>query len=78
MGYFSNGEENERYQLEYCNKCVHCQDIDIGCPIMAVHWTYNYDQQKKGNKKLKELLEGLIPRDGVFNGKCKMFSEKGN
>jgi hypothetical protein len=72
MGYFSNGSEAEYYQAKYCNNCIH--DLSKhGCPVMELHWLWNYDSNNDEDKKL--VLDMFIPPDGVFNGKCLMFCE---
>lgn len=71
MGYFSNGEEGERYQAEYCERCLH--DVNQDCPILLIHLLFNYDQHRDEN--LKTVLDAFIPWDGIYNGECKMFIE---
>lgn len=75
MGYFSNGEEGDRYDDEYCSKCIHAPDYDasIDCAVLTAHSLHNYDECNKP----ESILHLLIPREGLFNGKCKMFIEKG-
>jgi len=72
MGYFPNGEAGERYENEWCRKCVHGQG-EFGameCPIMMLHEEYNY---RECNNKAS-ILHMLIPRDeDGYNEKCKLF-----
>lgn len=71
MAYFCNGTEGMRYEADFCERCVH-YDGEEGCPVMAIHMLYNYDQID--NKDLKTILELLIPTDGDgFAGECKLF-----
>jgi len=71
MGYFSNGTEGMYYYEKYCEKCVH--DIDEDCPVWLLHQLYNYDECNNPDS----FLHVLIPRDGVYNEKCKLFVQKG-
>ena len=68
MGYFSNGSEGDDYIMEYCENCVH----HGSCAVLYLHEEYNY--QEANNKD--SFLNYFIPRDGLSNGKCKMFYEK--
>lgn len=72
MAYFSNGTEGMRYESEYCDKCAHCEP---GCLVWFLHMEWNYEQTKDESKQ--KALETLIPMDGLVNGKCTMFIEKG-
>lgn len=67
MGYFSNGTEGMLYEEEYCVKCIHFDDGS--CPVLSAHSLYNY---KECNNP-ESILHMLIPREGVYNGKCLMF-----
>lgn len=69
MAYFSNGIEGEFYAEKWCDKCVHSE---ILCPVWAIHLQYNYES----NNDIKNILDLLIPRVSVENGKCNMFFEK--
>jgi hypothetical protein len=77
MGYFSNGSEGDYYRSKWCDRCANDGDerYEIGCAVWDVHLLYNGDQFE--NETVKNLLETLIPRDGAFNGQCRMFREKG-
>ena len=70
MAYFSNGTEGMMYEERYCNRCIHGPD----CVVWAVHFDYNYDQNK--DEKIKAILSALIPRDGLWNAECTMFIER--
>lgn len=77
MGYFSNATENDLYQEQWCNRCIHRgPDDGPGCPIMGVHFLYNYEQYKRGNETIRDILQDLIPPEGVGNGQCKMFVQE--
>lgn len=67
MGYFSNGTEGMMYEDAYCNKCEH--NTEDGCPIWLAHIAFNYRQKKE----VEEILNMLIPREGISNGKCVMY-----
>jgi hypothetical protein len=44
MGYFANGEEGDRYEAQYCERCVHGQHPEFGpcaCPVNEPT-SYNY------------------------------------
>lgn len=75
MGYFSNGTDGDCYQEEFCDKCVHQEG---GCAVWQLHLRYNSDQCDKTNAgaALKDVLDTLIPRPGVFSEKCRMFVPK--
>lgn len=65
MGYFSNGTEGEMYADEWCSKCIH----EKHCAVWDAHFLYNY---RECNKK-ESILDVLIPRNGIWNSKCRMF-----
>lgn len=73
MAYFSNGIEQEGYSERYCEKCVHGQDIEKGCPVMDAHFLYGYDLCNEKEHPGKVILEMLIPTKGVYPAKCAMF-----
>lgn len=68
MGYFSNGAEGMDYQDRYCLKCQH----DGNCAVWDAHMLLNYEECNKKDS----ILHMLIPKEGIWNGKCKMFIEK--
>lgn len=74
MAYFSNGMENEDYKKLYCYHCIHFSDNPEAdeCPIMFLHWIYNYDECNKKDS----FLHVLIPRNGIVNEKCTMFIQR--
>ena len=81
MGYFSNGTEGERYEMRYCERCIHGNDDDDPntgapkcCPVWLAHLSYNSAQYK--NEDLQQALELLIPREGPYNAQCAMFVEQ--
>lgn len=79
MGYFSNGTEGDFYRSAWCERCVNWRDEHDGrgdgCPIWDLHILYNYDQLKKSS--LERALSSLIPREGIENGQCRLFWERG-
>jgi len=74
MGYFSNGTEGIIYQEQYCSRCLHNNDKQA-CPVIFLHFLYNYDECNNPNSFLNEL----IPRsaDKLDNEQCRMFIAKG-
>jgi len=47
--------------------------VNQSCPIWAAHVMRNYEECNDKNS----ILHMLIPMDGLWNGKCKMFVDKG-
>lgn len=78
MGYFSNGTEQEMYVADYCDKCVHGENEQTGCPVMNLHWLWNYDAVGEKRDEVKHTaLDTLIPRDmDGWNQQCTMFHAK--
>lgn len=76
MAYFPNGTAGMMYEEEYCCNCVHDTD-ERQCPILALHFLYNYDQCRKGKtgQVVKSFLGTLIPetKDGLGAEQCSMF-----
>lgn len=78
MAYFSNGCEGDVLD-EQCANCplgygwndpdqttlFDTEPEPRPCPVALVQLTYNYDQLKKGNERLREAMEMLINADGV-------------
>lgn len=62
MAYFSSGSEGRVYQVKYCNRCVH--DENHNCVVWLLHLTCEDED---------EVLDMLIPRDGIKNLQCSMF-----
>ena len=71
MGYFSNGTEGVMYQERYCERCVHFKPEDGGCMVWLAHIDMNYKQHDV--PAVKEILDLLIPREGIENQECSMF-----
>ena len=67
MGYFSNGTEGMIYPEEYCENCLH--DINEDCAVWEAHLLHSYNE---ANNK-DSILHILIPRNGIYNEKCRMF-----
>lgn len=76
MAYFSNGTEGEQYEEKYCERCIHYGDENKGCPIWDAHLFFSYELCNKENDPGKQILDMLIPMDGVWAGECRMFVEK--
>ena len=79
MGYFPNGTSGTLWEEANCYKCVHYdEDIEVaGCPVWGAHLLYNYDAVgKNANEELSTVLNMLIPRDGMHNGRCAMLVER--
>lgn len=81
MAYFPNGTSGACYEDQYCSNCVHDTVPDgAGCPIMSLHYLFNYDQCGKGKaaKTVKAFLGTLIPetKDGLGAEQCAMFVPK--
>ena len=76
MGYFSNNDEADRWQAQWCARCVH-EPItsETDCPIRQAHWLYGYDAYKEGGMT-KAVLDLLIPKYGAQNERCAMFIER--
>ena len=70
MAYFANGTEAEMFEARWCARCVHSLPDD-GCPVMAAHWLWNYDECNNDDS----ILHKMIPIEGVTNGVCFMFRE---
>ncbi len=77
MGYFPNASSHEYYLAEFCLKCVNYRDNGSGsegCPILDLHFLWNYDAVGKNGDKTKEAaLNHFIPIEDVQNGQCSMF-----
>lgn len=71
MAYFSNGTEARLYEARYCQRCVH----NNGCTVWLAHFLHNYDLCNKPDDPGKQILDVLIPMDGLYTGKCTMFVE---
>lgn len=75
MAYFSSGSEGADYEHRVCSRCVHNKRDGESCPVLSLHFLYNYDQCK--SPIVAEMLSALIPRsdDGLTNLKCRMFTQ---
>jgi len=80
MGYFSNGTEGEIYRDDYCQRCLHWQDLDDGrgegCPVWNLHLIFNRDQlNSEGEPEgpIHWILSTLIPEKRGHNDQCAMF-----
>ena len=74
MAYFANGEEGRRFEVAYCNRCVHGQNYD--CPVMCLHELWNYDQIENGKREgtKADILNMFIADKGVGRMPvCQMF-----
>jgi len=67
MANFSNGTEGEVYQEKYCCSCLHWKREEKGCPVWVAHLIYN------GDGPMENILNILIPMNGVFPGECTMY-----
>jgi hypothetical protein len=83
MAYFPNGATMERFQEQFCEKCVHYPGNDEPecCPVWLLHACWHNDAHNGGDPKATlyeqtthRALETFIPRnpDGS-NGECRMF-----
>jgi hypothetical protein len=70
MGYFANGMTGDLYEQAYCEKCRHYQGMEGFCPVWEIHLLYNGTGGQVG-----EILETLIPTEGVNNLRCTMLVE---
>ena len=78
MGYFSNGEEGDRYEATHCQRCAHGGYVGM-CPVLQLHLAWQDDAYgKNGDKSKRWALEQFIPRADIHNERCKMFHEKSN
>lgn len=68
MGYFANGTEGGWYENFICGRCVH-QDDENGCAVWAIHLIHNGEDDPVA----QDILETLIPTDGVDNLLCNMW-----
>lgn len=80
MAYFSNGSEGEYYEEKWCLRCVHYGDGGDLCPVLVLHFMWNYDACNGDRPGASPevaakhtALNTLWPRDGIDNGQCAMF-----
>ena len=75
MGYFPNGTSWQDYEAKFCDRCIHGQDPDNGCPVAAAHFFFSYEECNS-ESNAKTMLDMLIPirKDGLANERCAMFA----
>lgn len=78
MGYFPNGATGNRYEEEWCRRCIHDGAPEYengGCVVWCAHLASNYEEcNNKGS-----VLHRLIPRDAKGNNlECRMFVQRRN
>ena len=63
MAYFPNGASGEILDTQ----CADCPAFhaEHACPVLAVQMMFNYDQQKEGNKQLREAMTMLVSDAGL-------------
>ena len=93
MGYFPNGSSHAHYLEALCTRCLNFRDLadgrgpgslrgagslrGPGCPIIDLHFRWNYDALKDTSKRL--ALNHFIPIEEdefghkTINGDCVMF-----
>lgn len=73
MAYFPNGTSQQYYEETYCDRCRHGVTLDNpeGCRVMTLHLAHNYEALD--NPDIKNILDALIPMDGLDAKKCTMF-----
>ena len=76
MGYFSNGNQGDQYEAQWCARCMHHVDepetFEDGCAVWDAHMFKNYDDCNDPHS----ILHMLIPRQGIENEPCRMFIER--
>jgi len=63
VAYFSNGCEGEVLEVQ-CGRCPLGRG-PCSCPVVMVQMTFNYDQLKDGQEKLKEAMSYLVDDAGI-------------
>ena len=79
MAYFPNGTDFDYYAGIYCTNCVHQGSEAFECPVLRLHYLWNYDAVgEKADKTKRTALDTLWPQkpDGVHNAACAMFHPK--
>lgn len=81
MAYFSNGCEGDEACARYCRRCIHNARPAIPCPVMVLHWDWNYyacngdePDATPEQRAMFHALNTLWPTDGVHNAACAMFT----
>lgn len=69
MGYFANSDEGDAYEAEWCSKCVHYGADGTRCAVLGAHVLFAYGAKGEA----EQILNELIPRQGIRNLKCRMF-----
>ena len=82
MAYFPNGSAHTCYIETVCSTCIHFKDDGdgrgYGCPIIDLHFLYNYDQFT--DPALAAALDLFIPQEEdefglkTINGQCTMYA----
>ena len=82
IAYFANGSEYEHYDAKYCARCTHGQGDSSCCPVIDLHFAWNYDacngdlpDTSAEDRTMYEALDILWPRDKKtgHNRECKML-----
>jgi hypothetical protein len=75
MGYFPNGSTGMDYQATWCDRCVHSQDRESMCPILSLHYDWNYSScgETPEAKTQRAALDHFIPQIGIENAGCLGF-----
>ena len=83
MGYFANGTEGLLYEEEWCQRCIHFDDINEEdelleakpCAVWEAHLLYSYQEANNPDSVLNMLIP--LRDDGLGNEKCQLFRQKG-
>jgi len=77
MGYFANATEQMMFEERICHNCQHYYQSDEMCPIMFIHWIYNYEEcnSKSNAKAIMDMLIDNNDND-ISKWKCAMFLSK--
>ena len=72
MAHFPNGSSGDKFREAFCQRCVHDNPDDIGCPVWNLH------QDEDWLKVPRAALDALIPMKpgGIYPDKCLMFIER--
>ena len=66
MALFANGTDQEIYEAQWCQRCLH-HDEEKGCPVMTAHLVWC------GDGRRQDVLDMLIPDEPGELGQCRMF-----
>ena len=78
MAYFPNGTAHGLFESRECLNCIHNTGRDdpdaFGCPILAIHFFFNYDQLVEGERDnpLAVALKILVDDDKELGRMCQM------